>query len=921
MEKKTPLTESSDWTFELIDAYYNEISRIAKDKFNLDTYPNQIEIISSEQMLDAYSSVGLPVNYNHWSFGKQFVREQEAYKRGHMNLAYEIVSNTSPCISYLMEENSMMMQILVMAHACFGHNAFFKNNYLFKQWTDAEAIVDYLMFAKKYIALCEEKYGISEVESVIDACHVLQRHGVDKYKRPSALSPIEEEARQAEREAYIQSQVNEIWNTLPEKNKDTEEIEEKRFPTESHENILYFIEKNSPNLPIWKREIIRIVRKLAQYFYPQGQTKLENEGYACVTGDTLIDTKNGLIRADEIVNSKYEKTVFDGNKNQKVVDWFFNPNKKRVKVITKAGFEIHGGTNHKILIGDNWVELQNLKVGQEISIVRGDNSWPTKLVKLPEYEVKTRLSRRDFCKQYGVNETMFQRWQTDGLISEKSKALCATINDEFEEIKHLPSKNTILTRIQPKFPSELTEDLAYWIGLMIGDGYIGTKGSKFVNLTNQDQQLLTFFEKFTKKTFGINCTLKPDRNHFNVKCHSNTVVEYLMDVFEFKGGYSAGIKTVPHKILLSPLPVVAAFLRGHFDTDGSTNKHGGIILVSKSKQLIIVEQQLLLKMGIVARVSKQNSDGCYRLIIGGIDTKLFFEKIGFGLKYKQKRLADWLKKKHWFPTKKDKTHITAIEYDEGPTYDFSVENSHQYKASCFINHNCYIHYHIMHELHKEGLITDGFMLEFYASHTGVVAQPSFDSKYYSGINPYALGFAMFQDIRRITVDPTEEDKAWFGDQWWVGCGDTNKTTDWAVRNFKDDSFVMQFLSPKVIRDFKFFAAEDKEKDPKIEILAIHEEQGYKKIREILSNQYNISNYIPDIQVYEVDRWGDRSLTLRHQMHNERPLDTKNTREVLKHIHQLWGFGVKLESVSKNGKILSMYVCDETGSYGNIFIDK
>ena len=59
------------------------------------------------------------------------------YRKGYSGLAYEIVINSNPCICYVMEENTMTMQALVMAHAAFGHNHFFKNNYLFKQWTDA----------------------------------------------------------------------------------------------------------------------------------------------------------------------------------------------------------------------------------------------------------------------------------------------------------------------------------------------------------------------------------------------------------------------------------------------------------------------------------------------------------------------------------------------------------------------------------------------------------------------------------------------------------------------------------------------------------------------------------------------------------------------------------------------------------------
>jgi stage V sporulation protein R len=151
---KGPLSTGSEWTFELIERYFREIERIAVQEFKLDCYPNQLEVITAEQMMDAYASVGMPVMYHHWSYGKHFLQTEKGYKRGQMGLAYEIVINSNPCIAYLMEENSITMQALVIAHAAFGHNSFFKGNYLFRAWTDASAIVDYLVFAKSYIREC-----------------------------------------------------------------------------------------------------------------------------------------------------------------------------------------------------------------------------------------------------------------------------------------------------------------------------------------------------------------------------------------------------------------------------------------------------------------------------------------------------------------------------------------------------------------------------------------------------------------------------------------------------------------------------------------------------------------------------------------------------------------------------------------------
>ncbi|MDH5231006.1 MAG: SpoVR family protein [Gammaproteobacteria bacterium] len=494
MVEKKPLSTGSEWSFELLEIYDKEINRIAKD-FRLDTYPNQIEVITAEQMMDAYSSVGMPVGYHHWSFGKQFLETEKRYKRGEMGLAYEIVINSDPCIAYLMEENTMTMQALVIAHACYGHNSFFKNNYLFQQWTSADAIIDYLLFAKKYITKCEKRFGTAAVEDILDSCHALMNYGVDRYKRPQRLSLRKEQARQKEREAYLQTQVNELWKTIPNYKPVHEKERPDRYPQEPQENILYFIEKNAPLLEPWQREMIRIVRKVAQYFYPQRQTKVMNEGWA-----------------------------------------------------------------------------------------------------------------------------------------------------------------------------------TFW------------------------------------------------------------------------------------------------------------------------------------------------------------------------------------------------------------------------------------HYTILNQLYDEGLVTDGFMVEFLKSHTNVISQPPFDAPYYNGINPYALGFAMMTDIRRICEYPTDEDRHWFPnivDTDWIS------SLDFAMRNFKDESFIAQYLSPKVIRDLKLFTIHDDDNDSHIEIEAIHNDAGYQTIRSLMAEQYNLSNIEPNIQVYNVDRRGDRSLSLRHYQHNRRPLG-QTTEEVMRHLGRLWGFKVRLESVDENNKVELVY---------------
>ena len=75
--------------------------------------------------------------------------------------------------------------------------------------------------------------------------------------------------------------------------------------------------------------------------------------------------------------------------------------------------------------------------------------------------------------------------------------------------------------------------------------------------------------------------------------------------------------------------------------------------------------------------------------------------------------------------------------------------------------------------------------------------------------------------------------------------------------------------------------------------------GYRAGRQLLAEQYNLGNREPNIQVYEVDVYGDRSLTLRHYMHDRRPLG-ESTPEMLRHVARLWGYTVRIESVDQDG---------------------
>jgi spore cortex formation protein SpoVR/YcgB (stage V sporulation) len=128
-----------------------------------------------------------------------------------------------------------------------------------------------------------------------------------------------------------------------------------------------------------------------------------------------------------------------------------------------------------------------------------------------------------------------------------------------------------------------------------------------------------------------------------------------------------------------------------------------------------------------------------------------------------------------------------------------------------------------------------------------------------------------------------------------------------MRNFKDESFIAQFLSPRLIREFRLFCLVDDDAETTRRIGAIHDESGYRRVRELLSRQYALGEREPDIQVVSVDLEGDRSLTLRHFRRDRRPL-APECETVVKHLAQLWGFTVKLETQAEDGRIIPVHEC-------------
>lgn len=146
-------------------------------------------------------------------------------------------------------------------------------------------------------------------------------------------------------------------------------------------------------------------------------------------------------------------------------------------------------------------------------------------------------------------------------------------------------------------------------------------------------------------------------------------------------------------------------------------------------------------------------------------------------------------------------------------------------------------------------------------------------------SPYALGFAMFTDLRQICEKPDQEDLQWFPQ---IACSNWKITLDFTMRHFKGESFIVQYLSPRLIREFRLFAIVGHESVSELGVDCIHDEAGYRRVRKLLAHQHGLEERVPDIQIERYARNGDRSLTLHYRLSRGRPLSAAAD-DALKHV--------------------------------------
>lgn len=196
---------------------------------------------------------------------------------------------------------------------------------------------------------------------------------------------------------------------------------------------------------------------------------------------------------------------------------------------------------------------------------------------------------------------------------------------------------------------------------------------------------------------------------------------------------------------------------------------------------------------------------------------------------------------------------------------------------------CFWHYTLMNDLYDEGYIDESSYWEFLQMHASVIYQSKV-SEDRGDINPYKLGFSIYQDIRRIATNPTEEDKRFFPD--WAGNGDWLSVVKHATANYKDESFITQYLSPKVIRDLKLVSATYDFDNRQTIVTSDHTEEHYYNITDNLSKNYDVFRKIPKISVKALKEEREK-LFILYQDSNGRTLDLATRTRFERAVRHFW----------------------------------
>ena len=839
-----------------LEAERIRIQEIARG-YGLDFFETVFLMCSFEEinMLAAYG--GFPTRYPHWRFGMEYLEMDKGYEYG-LQKIYEMVINTDPSYAYLLDNNTLVDQKLVMAHV-YGHVDFFKNNAWF-QGTNRKMLdqmANHATRVRRYI----DRHGHDAVESWIDVClsidNLIDPHSVH-IVRERDRSPEELEAVQVEdgihklpAKKYMDKFINPPEFLAEQAKKRAEERKKlKNFPEEPQRDVLKFLIRYA-NLPAWKADVLSIIREEAYYFAPQAQTKVMNEGWACLLPGTLVFTDRGLVSMGELVGGA-ASAVYDGRRRRAVYDRNIIPDHDTVRLSTRRGLIIEGSSNHRVLLadGETWRRLDALSIGDRIALSGGGGMWAREVQRIG------RAAARGVARTQVVPSVAPDRSADGALVA------CGGTGD-------------VAAPCAAAVPEYLTADFAAFLGILIGCGSTGW------GVGSTDHRIIERFVSLSEDLFGLTPLVERDGDWWSALLGAAALRELLEGLLTPTEG-AAG-DGLPAIVLRSPEPVVRAFLRAWFDCAGYAGQQG-LTLSALGGDLAREVQLVLMNYGILSDV-RRGDEGGYSLHVTGADAARFADRVGFGSERKQGALLRYSEAHRGAEPGPWVDEVVGLEAGRADVYDISVAETHRYAAGGLINHNSYWHTRMM----THDILDASEVIEYADHHSGTVATRP------GQFNPYKLGLELYRHIER------RWDKGQFGKEW-LDCDDHRERKRWdtnamlgrkkifEVRRVHNDiTFIDEFLTEDFVREQGLFTWEFDKKANEFVISSRDFHEVKQRLLFMLSNRGQ-----PRIAVVDGNHANRGELVLRHT-YEGMDMQLQWAEQTMKNLVTIWGRPVHLET--------------------------
>lgn len=909
MNSKKPLfNEKDDWTFPLLKKTYDVIENIALNDFKLDVYPNQIEIIDSEQMLEAYTSVGMPNYYKHWSYGKAFESQKKQYTSGYSNLAYEIVIN---CLSsktkvYIENKGFIPLSSVIVGDKIFDGSKFVTilNKTISQKKTKRILLDDgtEIFATPEHIFPIVNQKGRVElpVKDIKVDDYLLSYDAQYPYIKTTAylnefeyIPPMNGFGEKflfnpyCEIPAFMNSNLAELMGVIIGDGSMSNSIGKSFYiavgwDAGGYENYLKDLIFNTFKIEakVYTRQSQKHPEKSNYVVYVCSNEIKEFLDYAGLKRDFTHKNKRipwSIFESDHICQARFLKGLFDtdgcikATKKENGETSFsgisfscYNPELAKDVHLLLSSLGIANRLKHvkndhnniqsiEILAGGakKFQELIQPAVIKKYDRLQNYLDKQTKFAadyssisKIPEYflnKYNSKRNRKQFISENDLNQEdlWLKDFRTVKIVLIEENTLEEVVDLTVDSENHLFLANNILTHNCDPCIAYLQE-----------------------NNTMTMQSLV-----IAHASFGHNAVFKGNE-YFRTWTQAGSIMDYL----SFARQYISKCET------LYGSDEVELFL----DSCHALQYHG----INTYKKKVVTRKQMIEKLEQDYEEEQLSFNPSFANILDKtirvpkstdimIKPRSNKDNILYFIEKNSPALPEW---------KREIIRIVrTISQYFYPQMITKVLNE---------GFATYTHYRIMEKMHERGFIDDGSWMEFVLSHTNVIAQSGISYGQFGGWNPYSLGYAIFTDIERICTKPTEEDKYFFPEL--IGQNPIDATSE-AMKNFNDSGFISQYLSPKVIRDFKMFTLFDESKHSQNYVVSsVSDENGYNDIKNALATQYERNYSIPNIEVVGANLFDDRKLVLKYNSYRDRKLNEATKQKMLKHLRNLWGYDVIIE---------------------------